>query len=642
MRGLLEDHLPSLFKASWQAAVLALLVFAAQRIFAGRLAPGWRHRLWLLVVIRLALPWTAPSPMSVFNLLTFPGAAGCRLGARTHPQGDPGLGAVSAPSEQTKPDGGAAASGRLGGSRSREAGIVSWVALVWLAGVVAPTLLLLVFQWRFARKIGRRRRSIDAALMNLLEDCKQEMGVRAPVTLVECEEVGSPALFGVVRPKLLLPAELTKSFSPEELRYVVLHELGHVKRKDILLCWLMAGLQVLHWFNPMVWLTFRQMRADRELACDALALSFAREGENQPYGRTIIKRLESFGRSAWAPNLAGIVEAESLLEKYFGRFCGGAARLASLLVGRVFVPNMLPPRASPSALPRAQARTRSIFKTGSENQIKERIGMIAKFKKTNRGLALAVALFAGIGLITLTDAEPGPDPRLAQELIGTWVLSGRPGDVGQPPAAGGRIKMITDSHWSATQFDPRDGSVRFHHGGTYTLKGNEYVESVEYANQNTSERVGKTAKFKITIEGDTLTQIGKGNPWKEVWKRANSLKARKIDSADLQGIWSGQESGSAKGACSLVIQGSTIEFHGADTNEWYKAEFTIYNTKPLQLVTTVTACPFPQYVGLTSYSIYELTDGILTVAGNEPGDPVVPSGFDARSARKIVFKLKPK
>jgi hypothetical protein len=163
---------------------------------------------------------------------------------------------------------------------------------------------------------------------------------------------------------------------------------------------------------------------------------------------------------------------------------------------------------------------------------------------------------------------------------------------------------------------------------------------VEYANQNTSERIGKTAKFKITIEGDTLTQIGKGNPWKEVWKRANSLKPRKLDSAELQGAWSGQESGPAKGACSLVIRGSTFEFHGADTNEWYKADFSIYNTKPAQLVTTVTDSPFPEYAGLTSYAIYELKDGVLTVSGNEPGNPVVPSGFDARSARKFVFKQK--
>src|SRR5437763_16965944 len=105
------------------------------------------------------------------------------------------------------------------------------------------------------------------------------MGVGAPVVVVEMEEVGSPSLFGFVRPRLLLPAGLTRSFSLEELRYVFLHELGHIKRHDILIGWLMTAVQILHWFNPFAWLASYRMRMARELACDALALSCAREEE---------------------------------------------------------------------------------------------------------------------------------------------------------------------------------------------------------------------------------------------------------------------------------------------------------------------------------------------------------------------------
>ena len=65
-------HLPALLKASWQAAVLILLVLAVQWAFGRRLSPRWRYGLWLLVVARLALPWTIPSSVSVFNLLNSP------------------------------------------------------------------------------------------------------------------------------------------------------------------------------------------------------------------------------------------------------------------------------------------------------------------------------------------------------------------------------------------------------------------------------------------------------------------------------------------------------------------------------------------------------------------------------------------
>jgi hypothetical protein len=177
------------------------------------------------------------------------------------------------------------------------------------------------------------------------------MHVGTPVTLIELQGIESPTLLGFLRPRLLLPAGLATSFSREELRHVFLHELAHIKRGDILAGWLMLALQIVHWFNPLVWVAFYRLRVDRELACDALALSYARPGENESYGLTIIKLLERFGRAVWAPGLAGILE--------------------------------------------------------NKKQMKERITMIAKFHKTERGLALAVCLLAGLGVVTLTDAQSG-------------------------------------------------------------------------------------------------------------------------------------------------------------------------------------------------------------------------------------------
>ncbi len=70
-----------------------------------------------------------------------------------------------------------------------------------------------------------------------------------------------------------------------------------------------------------------------------------------------------------------------------------------------------------------------------------------------------------------------------------------------------------------TQADPKTGVTIYHHGGTYKLKGNEYFETVEYANENTAMLIGATFKCIIKVEGDTLTQIGVGNNYTEVMKR---------------------------------------------------------------------------------------------------------------------------
>jgi bla regulator protein BlaR1 len=149
----------------------------------------------------------------------------------------------------------------------------------------------------------------------LLEDCKEAMGVSTPLQMIVCDEVPSPALFGLIRPRLLMPEGLLRGFSREDLRFVLLHELAHVKRGDILVNWLLTGLQILHWFNPIVWLAFARLRADRELACDELALKVAGDAGRKPYGETIIRLLEEFSRPARLPGLAGVLEEKSHMHR---------------------------------------------------------------------------------------------------------------------------------------------------------------------------------------------------------------------------------------------------------------------------------------------------------------------------------------
>jgi uncharacterized protein (TIGR03067 family) len=117
-------------------------------------------------------------------------------------------------------------------------------------------------------------------------------------------------------------------------------------------------------------------------------------------------------------------------------------------------------------------------------------------------------------------------------------------------------------------------------------------------------------------------------------------KAGKSDSATLQGTWETQAGGENKEMSSLVLSGNNLEFH-LNTNQWYKGTFTLReDTMPKQMVVTITECPFTQYVGKTSQAIYQIENGALTIAVNEPGNPKVPTSFDDKTASKLVFKAK--
>src|SRR5947209_8572625 len=101
--------------------------------------------------------------------------------------------------------------------------------------------------------------------------------------------------------------------------------------------------------------------------------------------------------------------------------------------------------------------------------------------------ALAV-LVAFVSLLRAGDGKAQPDANpapLARGLIGTWVLAGTPDKEEEPPAKGGQLKFITGKHWTVTESD-QAGHVVYHHGGTCTIDGEEYTETVKYANENTA------------------------------------------------------------------------------------------------------------------------------------------------------------
>lgn len=108
---------------------------------------------------------------------------------------------------------------------------------------------------------------------------------------------------------------------------------------------------------------------------------------------------------------------------------------------------------------------------------------------------------------------------LAKDLIGAWVHVGRPGNAGEIPTEGGRFKFRTGKHWTLVRADPT-GLVVEQFGGTYTLKGNEYVETQQYADSHWIQDNGKSFRFTVKVDRDTMTQVGIGNPYTEVWTRA--------------------------------------------------------------------------------------------------------------------------
>ena len=102
------------------------------------------------------------------------------------------------------------------------------------------------------------------------------------------DKVKTPAVYGIIKPQIILPIEYEES----KLNYILMHESAHMKRKDNLLRLLAFVVVCIHWFNPFAWLILKLLYSDIELACDELVLSKCNEAERKEYAYTLLHTAE--------------------------------------------------------------------------------------------------------------------------------------------------------------------------------------------------------------------------------------------------------------------------------------------------------------------------------------------------------------
>jgi len=143
--------------------------------------------------------------------------------------------------------------------------------LIWLLGLALSLIPLLAGWWQAAR-LSRRGRILDnPEWQTLLGEVSRTLGLQRKIKLLAASGSVMPFTWGAWRPAVVFP-ESAEQWPLARRRLVLLHELGHVKRHDWLTQTLGALACALYWFNPLAWLAARQLRLEREQACDDLVL----------------------------------------------------------------------------------------------------------------------------------------------------------------------------------------------------------------------------------------------------------------------------------------------------------------------------------------------------------------------------------
>ncbi len=288
----------------WSAAVVAVLALP----LLGRVVPGWTAAVVPPALVRavealrgdagdaahLGSPSRAPRRLErahVEHAAHAPVLAGhddevtvgaaLAAGATALREGEPAPAATPQPAiAPTSPTAVASAPGAAADDHApvvaaAPAGGIGWGGAlfgVWAAGVGVALLRLALGTFGLARLVRRAQPADDPAWVMPLQRLARELGIRRPVSLYVGRTGTVPVTWGVVYPVVLLPADAAE-WSAERRRAVLLHELAHVERLDALTQVVAQLAGAVFWFNPLVALAGRRLRAERERACDDLVLA---------------------------------------------------------------------------------------------------------------------------------------------------------------------------------------------------------------------------------------------------------------------------------------------------------------------------------------------------------------------------------
>lgn len=252
-----------LVHACWQGALVAAVLRALLRLLQ---APSARYAascvaLAVLVVAPVATTLTVHMPASQSPAMAMPDAflvdrGGANLG------GTATASPVAWTDVQTWDD------------------AAAWMLQPWLPGIVGLWALgLLAAVARLVggalrvRRLRRESRPAPALWADRMERLAEQMGLGQAVPLRVSGAVSSPMVVGWMRPLVLVPTGMLTGLPPNQVEALLLHELAHVRRHDVLVGWMQAAVETLLFFHPATWWISAQIRRERELCCDDRAVS---------------------------------------------------------------------------------------------------------------------------------------------------------------------------------------------------------------------------------------------------------------------------------------------------------------------------------------------------------------------------------
>jgi hypothetical protein len=294
---------------TWQSTLL-VAAFALVALGMTRSSPGLRYGLWQIAAIKLLV-------MPLWGVaIALPALPGRDVGAgpAARPPARPAGELGGRPADRARSlGGGATADGPARGAGGDRPGIArikwpAWLFLGWGLIVAGQAATIARQRRRLERLLCRCTPADEPTLLALVAELADRIGLRRPPEVLSADVEGSPFVCRPRRPALVLPKGLDRSLDPGSLRSVLLHELAHLRRRDLVWDWIPAIARLLYFFHPAAHYIVYRARLERELACDQAAMVLTGQGA-EGYASTLI---DVVSRSSAPPALRAATAAARL------------------------------------------------------------------------------------------------------------------------------------------------------------------------------------------------------------------------------------------------------------------------------------------------------------------------------------------
>ncbi|MCE5249067.1 M56 family metallopeptidase [bacterium] len=246
-----------LWPVTWQISILVVAVIVIERLFR-RSATMFRYLLWCLVLARLCLPL---NHIIRYVSRLFPERAAHMVHKAGELYGMTFNTIIDVP--------GSFLSVEHSGHSFPELFLL-FISAAYCIGLLGYMVLAFISFFRTRQLLRHCVPVINSDILALFGKLTRELNIRQPVELlsIDTEKVKMPSYTGIFRPRIVLSGAIVDEWSVEDCEPILLHELYHIKRRDMALNWLQIAVQAVYFFNPFVWYANNRLRAVREELCD--------------------------------------------------------------------------------------------------------------------------------------------------------------------------------------------------------------------------------------------------------------------------------------------------------------------------------------------------------------------------------------